>query len=326
MRLRLIVLPILAVAAALVVAAGSQAEPSTNLPSWQPMTIGQGQIWNDISSPDGVHVWAVSAQGYVAASSDGGSTWSVPLSIATSLSSVRFVDSLNGWAAGGGAVVRTTDGGVSWMTLPVTATTVDFVDPLCGWAWDDSSLNATTDGGTTWQSRSIPTAADALHFVDQQYGYALAIQGAYGRRTEVMKTTNGGVTWSVINTTTDVGYVGLSFADPVHGYLVNGYGNAFYTDDGGTTWTLRGWGGKPIYAVDACRAWTIDSGRIFATDDAGQTWHFRSDGHRGLLQWSLPSPGRRRRSRLDLRERNGSPPDGSLRLQRHASSGDHARD
>ncbi len=67
-------------------------------------------------------------------------TWSRqhPLLPANSLTSVRFVNSTTGWAAGQvGTVLKTADGGASWKVQPTGSIdwwkSVDFIDTNSGW-------------------------------------------------------------------------------------------------------------------------------------------------------------------------------------------------
>jgi len=83
-------------------------------------------------------------------------------------SSVTFVSASTGWVLGTApcakapcsAVLRTADGGHSWVGIPAppaAVTAVRFADPLNGWAWGDS-LWSTHDGGATWGRVSLLAA------------------------------------------------------------------------------------------------------------------------------------------------------------------------
>lgn len=143
-----------------------------------------------------------------------------------------FLDSSHGFLAVGAlpsvTLLATSDGGRTWSLLPLPGTVqiaVDFVDPAHGWAIrgtsdllnNDSSANGvvvplyrTDDGGNTW----VPVRTDlllvstygrvgALYFVDPRNGFAIAFapQPIYGATTQVgtlIKTADGGVTWTVV--------------------------------------------------------------------------------------------------------------------------------
>lgn len=71
------------------------------------------------------------------------------------MSSVHFVDALNGWAAGGDRLLHTTDGGQTWTVqnagLDTSIYAVHGVSPAVAWISGYNGLVAqTVDGGETW--------------------------------------------------------------------------------------------------------------------------------------------------------------------------------
>lgn len=88
---------------------------------------------------------AVGLGGIVSRSTDGGSSWTAPTSIAPfDLLDVEFFDALNGLAVGAnGYVIRTTDGGMTWGT-PISATGAN----LYGLAFADRTVLAVPEPAT----------------------------------------------------------------------------------------------------------------------------------------------------------------------------------
>jgi hypothetical protein len=84
------------------------------------------------------------------------------------LSDLTFVGTEDGWGLGtaeclsgsGGrcpAMVRTTDGGASWRSMPQPpgdVTGIRFATPLIGYAFSASTLEMTRDGGRTWTTQA----------------------------------------------------------------------------------------------------------------------------------------------------------------------------
>ena len=105
-----------------------------------------------------------------------------------SLRGLSVVDHQMAWASGSqGTVLRTTDGGASWQTIPIPDTdSVDFRDIAAFDAQTAYVLSAgepaliykTTDGGTTWQRQHYDTTAgifyDAFAFWNSQHGIAMS--------------------------------------------------------------------------------------------------------------------------------------------------------
>lgn len=97
-------------------------------------------------------------------SSDGGQTWSFQSAVPDG-EEVDFTSIDSGWACGGTALLKTTDGSLTW-TSPAMAGVppadyilkLDFVDDMNGWilttpddyTWTPLRLFHTTDGGASW--------------------------------------------------------------------------------------------------------------------------------------------------------------------------------
>jgi len=117
------------------------------------------------------------------------------------------------WASGGGGtVIRTTDGGKTWATLPVAgAESLDFRDieafdaatayVLAIGPGDRSRIYKTTDGGKSWTlqfTNPDPKAFyDAIAFWDVNNGIAVG-DPVEGRFT-IVRTGDGGASWAKVD-------------------------------------------------------------------------------------------------------------------------------
>jgi photosystem II stability/assembly factor-like uncharacterized protein len=121
--------------------------------------------------------------GRIHKSTDGGATWAEQFVSQELLYSVSFADALHGWAVGWGpTILRTTDGGQSWVPQSAGAPTnvyfaVQAVSPEVAWiAGADGFIARTTDGGASWQPENVPDASgswfEALRFRDAEVGWA----------------------------------------------------------------------------------------------------------------------------------------------------------
>ena len=117
-----------------------------------------------------------------------------------SLAAVAFPTAANGWAAGKGAIIATTDGGRTWTEQyrgRADIRALDFTDDRDGWALSAASLLRTTDGGATWTEAgeapgSLLTTVD---FVSATQGWGIAARAADGSLVgDLVHTDDGGMT------------------------------------------------------------------------------------------------------------------------------------
>ena len=218
-----------------------------------------------------VEGWAVGATGSIIKSLDGGNTWSHSAPTEVALRGLYFLDGNNGWAAGGGLVLHTTDGGATYSTTPTGASlnSLHFLTSSTGVAVGDAgTVLRTTDGGATWNSQR-PTAADlnAVYFVGST-GWIVG-DGV------VLKSVDSGATWT---STFPTGAVlnGVYFQNASKGWAVGTLGTILRTTDGGTTWTNSNPVSVSLYSVrfaDADTGWVVGSaGAILKTTNGGGSW------------------------------------------------------
>ena len=124
------------------------------------------------------------------------------------LTQIEMIDAQNGWGQAEGMILRTEDGGQTWLNVtppdiisdPAYAKTF-FIDENIGWIVieDVDKPNAgliyrTTDGGGLWQWRNVPFGRSHFGFTDTENGYALFSTGAAAGSmgVSVWTTSNGG--------------------------------------------------------------------------------------------------------------------------------------
>jgi uncharacterized protein (TIGR02145 family) len=193
---------------------------------------------------------AIIAGTSVYASSDGGSSWTYK-SIDGSGSIWGLVSPKNSnivYGVGSNRVIKSTDNGVNWanLTSPYASTLYDvcFVDDNTGVAVGGKSgetkIYRTTDGASSWQEITSPVTNGALYgidFINETTGFAC------GTDTTLLKTTDGGVTWSKVILNSDLPSYSddlrrVRFGDESNGVAVGVTGIVFITTDGGVTWTI----------------------------------------------------------------------------------------
>jgi photosystem II stability/assembly factor-like uncharacterized protein len=251
---------------------------------------------------DSAHGWAAGSKGAILATSNGGKTWRAQRSgTASWLRGVAFADVAHGWAVGDdGTILTTSDGGATWTRqrsgTRVSLLAVSFVDPLHGWAiaYDGPPhIIATADGGKTWRAQKLGFPyLESVVFLNRDRGWAL---GDFG---SIFATTNGGQSWrqqhlagrrwpaeTSASLARAVDSLGLSFADPAHGWLVSDWGTIQATTDGGATWHVQRQGAayglslNGVSFASALHGWVVgDQGTILATSNGGKTWRAQTSG------------------------------------------------
>ncbi len=209
---------------------------------------------------------------------------------------IAFPSASVGYIVGGGGIIlKTTDGGSTWVdqTLPVPDSFFDvfFLDENTGWAvGDNGAIVYTINGGTNWiehsQSKVLTTAdLNTVYFVDD-YGWT------GGDSEDIFRTTDGGTTWYLVEALGSNSEVeGISFVDTLVGYAAVDGDGIIYSTDGGLNWTAASvnLGPYPYTRFDIEEIFTVDDTLAVATGwgslvgpqptiivvstDAGQTWN-----------------------------------------------------
>lgn len=143
---------------------------------------------------------------------DGGLSWQPVVesksSILRSVMTIEFVDEQIGWA-GGGVIMKTTDGGRTWITQLEEATVRKFYffDADNGFAVGGRRILRTTNGGATWDDMLPPDdrVADlrGISFINETSGWIVGrgneerIEQRIYRYSVVLNTKDSGKTWNI---------------------------------------------------------------------------------------------------------------------------------
>ncbi len=311
---RMLPAAVLGLCAALAAPLGAQAPVLTDqsLPDSRVLFIGVAPVSGQVA-------WLSGSRGTWARTQDGGTTWEtgvVPGADSLQFRDVHAVDASTAWllSIGNGEdsrIYHTRDGGRTWAEQFRNTDPKAFYDCFAFWnprravvvsdAVDGRLIiRRTEDGGATWKLvEGLPPAAEGEgHFAAS--GTCLVAMGdrhawfgsGAGRVARVGRTTDGGQTWTVVNTpvihdTPTAGITTVAFFDLRHGLVLGGdlgradefTDNVAETTDGGATWRLVG---RPTFsgavygsAVVPGRARTVvavgPKGASWS-GDAGQTW------------------------------------------------------
>lgn len=218
-------------------------------------------------------------------------TWvAVPTGVTSDLNAIAFATPNLGMAVGAdGAVLRTLDGGASWQSMPmlqdIDLNDVAFLSPGVIVAvgekhWGKAAVVVSYDSGANWLVPVSPIneAMSSVAFVSPSRGFATA-------HGTVLRTDDGGLTWTATKIAGDNFLTRVRFTDPMHGVVTGGMhdqtGFTMRTNDGGATWTsdadLYIEPLKAIQHLDANTAWRIggdfEYGAFLSkTNDGGASW------------------------------------------------------
>ena len=252
--------------------------------SWQAQHAHTSASLRGVSAVDATTCWASGSGGTFLRTTDGGETWitgSVPGAEELDFRDVHAFDANTALllsAGSPGEIWRTEDGGQTWTRTHSDTTEDVFFDALGfgdrrhGMAFSDPVdgaflLLSTTDAGRSW-NRVDPARLPPP--IDGEAGFAASgtCLAALGKRriwvgtggsaARVLRTTDGGASWSVAATPlrqgeASSGVFSVAFLDAKRGIVVGGdynrpqerEGTAAFTTDGGATWRLAV--GQPGY-------------------------------------------------------------------------------
>ena len=184
-----------------------------------------------------------------------------------------YVDDSRAWMRGVGELLRTSDGGRTWMSLKAASTDerlfgrlsqmspgqLRFLNSGTGFFSSDKGIWKTMDGGNTWQSISRGAFSD-LHFRDDKNGWMYFLIDRGDRSyAQAHRTTDGGEIWKPCGPVMERDISDITAASesfdywPHTAYFLNrdiGWaiatkavkrnktGGVLYTTDGGCNWKL----------------------------------------------------------------------------------------
>jgi photosystem II stability/assembly factor-like uncharacterized protein len=229
------------------------------------------------------------------------------------LTRLIFTDSLNGWAAGdSGVIIHTSNAGGSWL-IQNTSTIIAigdifFVNSSTGWAIANDFLGhgtgilKTSNSGANWSNSIFSDSTLILYtifFTDPLNGF-LGGQSDTTGRAEILKTTNGGLTWkrcSIVLSTTCPGFpvLKINFANATTGFACGGLrergGKFMVTTDGGNNWRDSCLAAEPLMDAKLISNSTIITiggdpefigGTFYRSTDLGQSWQYGFLGASGI--------------------------------------------
>jgi len=196
---------------------------------------------------------------------------------------IYFVNKDTGWAVGDlGALIKTTDGGIHWKVIETNTTKPilklrSYNGQIVIASGYDGLILRSTNGGETFNQ--VPSGVGnlfdlwGLEMINDTLGWAC---GA----TALLKTTDGGESWLIVNTP---GYTGnlwwIEFMNERYGFVAAD-GNVLKTTDGGTNWEVIQAGDyRPLYCLDIIDSLHIATAGYGGTDYSAKNLYSSDGGH-----------------------------------------------
>jgi photosystem II stability/assembly factor-like uncharacterized protein len=260
-------------------------------------TTDGGNSWNIISydgnplaslsllSPD--IAIAAGNFGKISKTADGALSWNDLSKSLTNgnIASLQFTGPATGYAVlsyEAGSIIKTNDGGTSWQKLAGRGTgnfsDLFFTNSTTGYAisynYPNSEISKTTDGGNSWTTvYSAPSSylLRSTGFANNQSGVAVGDNGT------ILRTTNAGASWQIINSNTTLSLQSVKFFSSTRGVIAGEGGIILRTTDGGATWTPSNSGTSvsltSVSSLNNNTGYAAGySGTVLKTSNGGRTW------------------------------------------------------
>jgi photosystem II stability/assembly factor-like uncharacterized protein len=192
---------------------------------------------------------------------------------------VAFLDARSGFAASGGRLFATLDGGVSWRLVAADARAIRairFSDAAHGFAVGNGGLVLRSDdGGATWTPKDLGVGADYTSI--RCTGTRLCVLST-AAGTQLVRTTDAGQTPGTVVTAATDPIHAAAFASPTRVVAAGEHGTTVVSDDAGVRFAPVG--ARISGSFTALRAGGAAGsafapgadGRLAKTTDAGRTW------------------------------------------------------
>jgi photosystem II stability/assembly factor-like uncharacterized protein len=206
-------------------------------------------------------------------------------------STVGFAVGSNSEFGGDGIVLKTTDGGSSWVKISTDTIpglkAVYFTSMNVGYAagFQDFFIK-TTNGGSSWEQQSIASKLwyfNHIEFWDANNGITVSFPH------DIYRTFDGGLNWTLAVGAKD-GVEDLCFADANTLYLAGSDETIYKSTDGGFFWTkiyfgvpLQSFLGVDFYDQNYGLVCGID-GKVLVTTDGGMNWVENNTGGIGMMK------------------------------------------
>jgi photosystem II stability/assembly factor-like uncharacterized protein len=217
--------------------------------------------WNSVKADPSGKVWVAgltvdgsNTTGIIKHSTDFGNTWVVQAVAPSELASLKKLDNSHLAAVSfTTTLLLTSNGGSNWSTLTVPVPNapnsglfdIEYLSPselIASTGHSSASqvghILKSTNAGATWVSKFNQATARfrSVNFIDAKVGYAVGVYGATLSRKSMIRSIDGGETWSELITPTTSEMISVLLLNKSH-VMTIGASNIHYVSLNGTTIT-----------------------------------------------------------------------------------------
>jgi len=195
------------------------------------------------------------------------------------INTVHFINDNTGYIGGVGGLLKTTNGGQNWYSGNFDITTISsifFIDSMNGLVGGFQNPNSgvlykTTNGSASWfpVKSMASTHFESIFFVDSDTGYCVT-------GLAFLKTTNNGNNWVHIPNEF-AGFNDVVFTTSSTGYICGYNSKIFRTTNSGINWFLNYSGASSAYLssisfINAETGFAVGLNTIMKTTNSGSNW------------------------------------------------------
>lgn len=229
---------------------GTLAYGNTLGSSWSLKNQGTSAKIKDIYFMNNQTGWAANEWDQLLYTSNSGINWSLTAPVGLErLEGVCFTNNNTGYVLGltnndeGGStptINKTTNGGSSWQTISFTGSnpmSLQFVNNNDGFMLAkngaNSVLHRTTNAGVNWLNYTTNQEIYDCYFTTQTNGWMC------GKNGLIMRSTDGGATWSTQSTSVSDSLLSVYFRNASFGWACGTNGRIIATTNGGVNWSTQ---------------------------------------------------------------------------------------